>query len=614
MVLLARRVLQERFASRGREDCGNGDDIEDGSYVVVLDGRHFPAFSSGDRGRVIRVDKDSLNCEVLFEGSSCGVPVALRHLKLVQPSARARSRSSSASPQKTRLGAGHSNAARQASPSSHSLSRFGQDQAGGETEDELVHFLANAAKGVHRRTFAVDGAVSSAVVGDNSLASRAAALEARLARLEEEHRAEVASLRSAVEEALAYGRQQEARAAALERALDEVRQYSEHRATTSTSWVGSSEPWLASAERTSPQALAPRAFVSVGSGSITLDGSAGSGWQSPTPQPCPVAAVAAAGQPSLQVWQVGQPKALQQPSITAPVGAAAQYFHAAQGSRVSKVSPPNNSTAVSTSPVVASEPVTAVAVTPPRPSKTTSVEVPLSARSTRVEETRSCTAPVLMPIAAAVGVGVARASSASVPIARSAVTVRATSGRPASAGRTGSVVMSPRQLQPAIVARQAAPRTLALAAAVPAKAGPMPGHPWMALPMQKCACGNTFLEDSVYCRRCGAPRPPVQQASTTAVGSLQPVITHQSQPDVRLQNGSPMPLQLTPRSASVETLPASPSAQVRQIPPQPAYQPVATVRTPLPSFGGNTVSTLGGSAANPSADVRAPVGVLPKSM
>eukprot|EP00929_Paragymnodinium_shiwhaense_P038813 TRINITY_DN20466_c0_g1_i10.p1 TRINITY_DN20466_c0_g1~~TRINITY_DN20466_c0_g1_i10.p1 ORF type:complete len:597 (+),score=81.19 TRINITY_DN20466_c0_g1_i10:133-1923(+) len=596
MVLLARRVLQERFASRGREDCGNGDDIEDGSYVVVLDGRHFPAFSSGDRGRVIRVDKDSLNCEVLFEGSSCGVPVALRHLKLVQPSARARSRSSSASPQKTRLGAGHSNAARQASPSSHSLSRFGQDQAGGETEDELVHFLANAAKGVHRRTFAVDGAVSSAVVGDNSLASRAAALEARLARLEEEHRAEVASLRSAVEEALAYGRQQEARAAALERALDEVRQYSEHRATTSTSWVGSSEPWLASAERTSPQALAPRAFVSVGSGSITLDGSAGSGWQSPTPQPCPVAAVAAAGQPSLQVWQVGQPKALQQPSITAPV------------------SPPNNSTAVSTSPVVASEPVTAVAVTPPRPSKTTSVEVPLSARSTRVEETRSCTAPVLMPIAAAVGVGVARASSASVPIARSAVTVRATSGRPASAGRTGSVVMSPRQLQPAIVARQAAPRTLALAAAVPAKAGPMPGHPWMALPMQKCACGNTFLEDSVYCRRCGAPRPPVQQASTTAVGSLQPVITHQSQPDVRLQNGSPMPLQLTPRSASVETLPASPSAQVRQIPPQPAYQPVATVRTPLPSFGGNTVSTLGGSAANPSADVRAPVGVLPKSM
>jgi len=50
--------------------------------VQVLSGRHFPSFSSGDVGRVVRLDREALNCDVLFEGSQQSVPVALRHLKL----------------------------------------------------------------------------------------------------------------------------------------------------------------------------------------------------------------------------------------------------------------------------------------------------------------------------------------------------------------------------------------------------------------------------------------------------------------------------------------------------------------------------------------------------
>ena len=40
-----------------------------GSRVVVLQGRNFPSFGAGDQGRVIRVDKEALNCEVGTVGS-----------------------------------------------------------------------------------------------------------------------------------------------------------------------------------------------------------------------------------------------------------------------------------------------------------------------------------------------------------------------------------------------------------------------------------------------------------------------------------------------------------------------------------------------------------------
>lgn len=83
-MLLARRALQERFSSKSREGAG-GEGIEVGSHVCVLSGRHFPLFSAGDAGEVVRVDKEALNCDVLFQGAMHPVPVALRHLKLTRP-------------------------------------------------------------------------------------------------------------------------------------------------------------------------------------------------------------------------------------------------------------------------------------------------------------------------------------------------------------------------------------------------------------------------------------------------------------------------------------------------------------------------------------------------
>jgi len=84
MVLLARRALQEHFASKRREGADN-EGIELGSQVAVLSGRHFPLFSAGDQGEVVRLDQEALNCDVLFEGATQPVPVALRHLRIVQP-------------------------------------------------------------------------------------------------------------------------------------------------------------------------------------------------------------------------------------------------------------------------------------------------------------------------------------------------------------------------------------------------------------------------------------------------------------------------------------------------------------------------------------------------
>jgi len=83
MVLLARQALQEHFASKQREDA-DGEGIVLGSKVAVLGGRHFPLFSAGDQGEVVRLDQEALNCDVLFEGARQSVPVALRHLRLVQ--------------------------------------------------------------------------------------------------------------------------------------------------------------------------------------------------------------------------------------------------------------------------------------------------------------------------------------------------------------------------------------------------------------------------------------------------------------------------------------------------------------------------------------------------
>ncbi|CAE7437697.1 FOLD2 [Symbiodinium natans] len=79
MVLLSRCTMRDRD-----NECKPGEGIEEGSRVVVLNGRHFPSFGAGDQGRVLQVDKEALNCDVLFDGSSRPIPVALRHLRLLK--------------------------------------------------------------------------------------------------------------------------------------------------------------------------------------------------------------------------------------------------------------------------------------------------------------------------------------------------------------------------------------------------------------------------------------------------------------------------------------------------------------------------------------------------
>jgi len=81
MVFLARRALQEHQYRKSRLGCA-GEGIEVGSFVSVLSGRSFPLFHGGDVGRVVRIDREALNCEVLFDGATEPVPVALRHLEL----------------------------------------------------------------------------------------------------------------------------------------------------------------------------------------------------------------------------------------------------------------------------------------------------------------------------------------------------------------------------------------------------------------------------------------------------------------------------------------------------------------------------------------------------
>eukprot|EP00929_Paragymnodinium_shiwhaense_P028904 TRINITY_DN16679_c0_g1_i1.p1 TRINITY_DN16679_c0_g1~~TRINITY_DN16679_c0_g1_i1.p1 ORF type:complete len:714 (+),score=134.24 TRINITY_DN16679_c0_g1_i1:86-2227(+) len=75
----AKRALEDRVTSRRHEVVG-GLGIEAGSYVSVLEGRFFPSFSAGDKGWVIRVSHDAMNCDVLFEGRTQAVSVSLRHL------------------------------------------------------------------------------------------------------------------------------------------------------------------------------------------------------------------------------------------------------------------------------------------------------------------------------------------------------------------------------------------------------------------------------------------------------------------------------------------------------------------------------------------------------
>eukprot|EP00404_Azadinium_spinosum_P057734 CAMPEP_0180726514 /NCGR_PEP_ID=MMETSP1038_2-20121128/18597_1 /TAXON_ID=632150 /ORGANISM="Azadinium spinosum, Strain 3D9" /LENGTH=556 /DNA_ID=CAMNT_0022759153 /DNA_START=9 /DNA_END=1679 /DNA_ORIENTATION=+ len=315
MPLLARRALQERFASKHQEGAG-GEGIEVGTTVCVLGGRNFPLFTAGDRGEVTRVDQEALNCEVLFEGTTQPVPVALRHLKAVSRngaqrrpgscSVSSRSPSRRTSPPSLRGGRelqatkaaeadGGSVATpligcaqrsvEEAAPAGTACSngapapnhfgcarspsvpgQFLADSsmimmvAGNETPDSrrqerlsspqdkqwlalgrLERRLAacevaldvreepghSAGDTTDGASFACDGCLDTTgfapapmpTSSDATWPRRFEAFEARIEALEGRHRAELAALRGKLEEALAYGRQQEARAQALERQL-----------------------------------------------------------------------------------------------------------------------------------------------------------------------------------------------------------------------------------------------------------------------------------------------------------------------------------------------------------------------------------------------------------
>eukprot|EP00747_Dinoflagellata_sp_TGD_P023652 gnl/TRDRNA2_/TRDRNA2_129978_c0_seq1.p1 gnl/TRDRNA2_/TRDRNA2_129978_c0~~gnl/TRDRNA2_/TRDRNA2_129978_c0_seq1.p1 ORF type:complete len:665 (-),score=116.32 gnl/TRDRNA2_/TRDRNA2_129978_c0_seq1:67-2061(-) len=316
MVLLARRALQERFATAARDDVG-GEGIEPGCYVCVLGGRHFPSFTAGDAGEVIRVDHEALNCEVLFDGASEPVPVALRHLKLLSPpqqrtatgalrntptSARnvpeirglprdangnaglwkastadpgGPSSASTADPCTSReVSVSQPSDAAEEVPSATGLeesllsgtvrcagasghggeraflsnlvrdveaqlkSNMQPEERQGRGEEPPCSPLESQNRALSRierklfvceasmdaRTKSSDGGLQATGAGIASdklqlNGSTVETLEARLELLEERHQAELTSLRSALEEAVAFGRQQEARANALEQRL-----------------------------------------------------------------------------------------------------------------------------------------------------------------------------------------------------------------------------------------------------------------------------------------------------------------------------------------------------------------------------------------------------------
>jgi len=81
MVLLRRSRSQER--SDKNCDAKGDQEIVEGCHVVVLQGRHFPAFGAGDEGVVLRVDEEAQNCHVHFRGKAHAVQVALRHIRFI---------------------------------------------------------------------------------------------------------------------------------------------------------------------------------------------------------------------------------------------------------------------------------------------------------------------------------------------------------------------------------------------------------------------------------------------------------------------------------------------------------------------------------------------------
>uniref|UniRef100_A0A7S1AN80 Uncharacterized protein n=1 Tax=Noctiluca scintillans TaxID=2966 RepID=A0A7S1AN80_NOCSC len=237
MVLLA-RCAQERFAKHESEG------IESGRRVSVLSGRQFPLFGAGDTGVVLRVDKEALNCDVLFDGGVQPIPVALRHLKL-EPDAVVVSghdegvcAESTGPPSRLR-------------PSVEDVWCVAMEQA-----EDSMHSLHEAAQasGVE---LALPGRTDHGALacdfqvppsGCDSDAVRCGCrgtileLEQRLALMEQRHRTEIELLRRQLQESAAYGQQQESKVASLELHIQSLAAQHTHRAQsgTQTSYVAPS--------------------------------------------------------------------------------------------------------------------------------------------------------------------------------------------------------------------------------------------------------------------------------------------------------------------------------------------------------------------------------------
>lgn len=69
-------LLRSAVESAGQRCRG----IARGGYVRVLEGRHFPEFSAGDRGVVLGLDPGKQLCTVQFDKQHTAVQVPLRHL------------------------------------------------------------------------------------------------------------------------------------------------------------------------------------------------------------------------------------------------------------------------------------------------------------------------------------------------------------------------------------------------------------------------------------------------------------------------------------------------------------------------------------------------------
>ena len=159
---------------------------------------------------MIRVDKEALNCEVLFDGAKQSVPVALRHLKLSGVSAANGRAETSEGPgeggrRKSSLSDGRS---RSASPRRNVV--FEPVTDGGSFEQRL-----------RACEVSLDG--SSQITPRKGRMSRDTeeqlSFEDRLYHIEQRIKNEVEVLVKQLREAITFGQAQEARANALERHL-----------------------------------------------------------------------------------------------------------------------------------------------------------------------------------------------------------------------------------------------------------------------------------------------------------------------------------------------------------------------------------------------------------